>query len=86
MGDPRDLSCAHLVELVTDYLEGALNHRDRLRFEAHLEECPHCVAYLDQIRKTVVAAGRLREEWLEPDVKDALLQAFRGWHREISPG
>lgn len=84
MGDPRELSCVHLVELVTDYLEGALTPRDRRRFEAHLDECPYCVAYLDQIRTTVAASGRLREEWLDPDAKDALLQAFRGW-REESP-
>lgn len=81
MGDSRDLSCAHLVELVTDYLEGALSSPDRLRFEAHLEECPHCVAYLEQVRTTIAATGRLHEDWLAPDVKDALLQAFRGWNR-----
>ncbi|HEY2371420.1 MAG TPA: zf-HC2 domain-containing protein [Gaiellaceae bacterium] len=82
MGDPRDLSCVHLVELVTDYLEGALSRRDRLRIEAHLEECPDCVAYLDQIRVTIAASGRLRAEWLDPEVKDALVQAFRGWRGE----
>jgi anti-sigma factor RsiW len=82
MGDPQDLSCAHLVELVTDYLEGALCPRDRRRFESHLEECPHCAAYLDQIRATVTASNRLGEEWLDPDVKGALLQAFRDWRRE----
>jgi anti-sigma factor RsiW len=82
MGDSQDLSCAHLVELVTDYLDGGLSRSDRLRFEAHLAECPHCVAYLAQIRTTITASGRLHEEWLEPDVKDALLQAFRGWRRE----
>jgi anti-sigma factor RsiW len=82
MGDPQELSCAHLVELVTEYLEGALSHADRRRFDAHLEDCPHCVAYLDQIRATITASGRLREDWLEPDVRDALLQAFRGWRHE----
>jgi anti-sigma factor RsiW len=82
MGDPQELSCAHLVELVTDYLEGALSRPERARFEAHLEECTHCVAYLDQIRATITASGRLGEDWLEPDVKDALLQAFRGWRQE----
>jgi anti-sigma factor RsiW len=81
MGESSDLSCAHLVELVTDYLEGALSRRDRTRFEAHLAECPHCATYLDQIRTTVAASGRLREEWLEPEMRDALLHAFRAWRR-----
>jgi anti-sigma factor RsiW len=82
MGDPQDLSCAHVVELVTDYLDGALSPFDQARFEAHLDECPHCAAYLEQIRTTITASNRLRQEWLDPDVKGALLQAFRGWRRE----
>ena len=34
-----DLSCQELVELVTDYLDGALPARERRRFERHLETC-----------------------------------------------
>jgi anti-sigma factor RsiW len=84
MANVRELTCAELVELVTEYLEDALDAVDRRRFEAHLAECSHCAAYLDQVRVTVRAAGRLREETLSPDLRDALLEAFRGWRR--SPG
>ena len=79
MRNARDLTCAELVELVTDYLEDALAAEDRVRFEAHLADCGHCAAYLDQVRVTVIAAGRLREETLAPEIRDALLDAFRGW-------
>jgi anti-sigma factor RsiW len=79
MKNVPDLSCAELVELVTDYLEDALDGDERLRFERHLAECSHCVAYLDQIRVTIRGAGRLREDSLEPEVRDELLAAFRGW-------
>ena len=34
------ITCRELVELVTDYLEGALPRRDRGRFEAHIAQCP----------------------------------------------
>ena len=44
-----DLSCQELVELVTDYLDGALPGRERRRFERHLETCEWCVNYVDQI-------------------------------------
>ncbi len=47
---PRDLVCQQAVELVTDYLEGALGRRDRRRFESHLRACPNCRAYLEQIK------------------------------------
>ena len=33
-----EMSCKELVELVTDYLEGALPPEDRARFDAHLRE------------------------------------------------
>jgi len=74
-----DLTCAELVEIVTEYLEGSLAPVDRRRFEAHLGDCSHCAEYVEQIRTTVTLTGRLREEALPPEARDALLEAFRGW-------
>jgi len=73
------MSCQELVELVTDYLLGALDAGERERFEAHLEECEGCVIYVDQMRLTVRAAGTLREDDVEPEARDALLGVFRDW-------
>jgi anti-sigma factor RsiW len=73
------LTCAELVELVTDYLEGALGRRDRARFERHIAGCEHCTAYLDQIRRTRDALGALTPESIEPEARAALLEAFRDW-------
>jgi anti-sigma factor RsiW len=73
------ISCRELVELVTDFFEGALSRADRARFEAHVGDCDHCAAYLDQMRLTVTAVGSLSEESLDPDAREALLEAFRGW-------
>ena len=74
-----NLSCRELVELVTDYLEGALDRRTRSRFERHISGCPHCTAYLEQIRETVRLTGMLREDQLEPRAREELLAAFRMW-------
>jgi anti-sigma factor RsiW len=79
---PQPIACRELVELVSDYLEGALDRRTRRRFEAHIAGCPHCTAYLEQIRQTIRLTGRLREESLEPGVRDELLAAFRGWRED----
>jgi anti-sigma factor RsiW len=73
------MTCRELVELVTDYLEGALDPAEHARFETHLGVCTGCQAYLDQIRATVDATGRLREEDLSPAARDTLLGAFRDW-------
>ena len=77
----EQLSCQELVELVTDYLEGALSTEDGKRFESHIAACGGCRTYLEQIRATIALAGRLTPEQLEPAAETALLNAFRDWHR-----
>jgi anti-sigma factor RsiW len=76
-----DLACQELVEIITDYLEGALSDAERERFEAHLEICEGCRRYLDQMRTTIRVVGTLTEDGLEPIAKDQLLLLFREWNR-----
>jgi anti-sigma factor RsiW len=76
-----ELTCQELVEIVSDYLEGALSPDERERFEAHLEICEGCRRYLDQMRTTILVAGRLNEKDLDPSAKDRLVQLFREWNR-----
>jgi len=71
------LTCRELVELVTGYLEGALAADDLERFERHLAGCDACVEYVEQIRLTVAAAGRVTEDELDPGFREELLRAFR---------
>jgi anti-sigma factor RsiW len=75
----RRLTCKELVELVTDYLDGALRRGRRRRFEAHLAGCDGCTRYLAQMRETIRVTGRLSEEQIPAVQRDALLAAFRGW-------
>jgi anti-sigma factor RsiW len=75
------MSCAELVQLVTDYFDGALPRGDRRRFEGHIAGCDACTTYLDQMRLTIETTGRLSEESLEPRVREELLHAFRDWKR-----
>ena len=49
----EQLSCRELVELVTDYLEGALPERERDSFEHHIEGCKGCHEYVRQMRETI---------------------------------
>ena len=79
--DP-DLACRELVELVTDYLEGALPATERERFEAHLAECEGCDAYVEQVRATIRLAGRAAA-LEEPGETAALLELFRGFRRGL---
>jgi predicted anti-sigma-YlaC factor YlaD len=85
MAPATDLTCAELVELVTDYLDDALSLEERVRFEEHLLICEGCVNYLDQMRTTIALTGRLRVDDLSPEVTGDLLEVFRAWH-QIHPG
>jgi anti-sigma factor RsiW len=76
------MSCKEFVELVTDYFEGRLSQEDTQRFEAHITECFWCGRYLEQMRTTIDTVGRIDEESISPDAKDALLHAFRDWDAE----
>lgn len=74
-----DLTCRDLVELVTDYVEGELDPRDRERFEEHIVFCDGCANHLEQMRTTIEVVGRLEERDLGEEMAAELLVAFRGW-------
>ena len=74
---PGGISCRELVELVTAYLDGALDRETSTRMEAHLQLCPPCTEYVDQVRMTARLAEIATVELeLRPD-RDALLTAFQ---------
>jgi predicted anti-sigma-YlaC factor YlaD len=75
----RDLVCQQAVEMVTDYLEGALRRRDRRRLESHLRACPNCSAYLEQIKATIRLTGSVEPDDLSPEALDEMVQLYRRW-------
>jgi anti-sigma factor RsiW len=77
----EEISCREVVELLGDYLEGAMAPDDRARLEEHIAECDGCAAYLEQLRVTMRLSGRLSEEAVAPETMAPLREAFRGWRR-----
>lgn len=73
------LTCRELTELVTNYLEGRLSLADRVRFEMHLAMCRHCRAYVQQMRLTIAALGRIPDEPASQELCNHLLDRFRHW-------
>jgi hypothetical protein len=72
-----DLRCVEFVELVTDWSEGALDHRTVSRFEEHLAFCTGCGEYVVQLRQTASVLEGLDAEGPSPSARDELLRAFR---------
>jgi len=73
------MKCREMVELMTEYLEGALSPLDRERFETHIAGCDGCRAYLEQMRATRNVVGMLADEPIPERVQEELLKAFRDW-------
>ena len=59
---PQGPRCRELVEILTEFLEGALEERTRTQVEQHLVLCPGCTEYLRQFRATIGATRKLAEE------------------------
>ena len=72
-----ELACRELVELVTEYLDGALDPAARARVDAHLATCDGCTTYVDQVRAVMAATPRILPEPVPPALMERLLVAFR---------
>jgi anti-sigma factor RsiW len=81
MTDTYALACQELVELVTDYLEGALALEDRQRFERHIAACDNCTRYLEQLRMTIRVTGTITTDDLTPEMERELMDIFARWAR-----
>ena len=75
----REPTCQELAEFLTDYLEGLLTSSERASFDRHIAGCRDCTLYVEQMRLTIAASGRIRTDDIPPGVREELLTAFRGW-------
>jgi anti-sigma factor RsiW len=76
-----EMACRELVGVVSAYLDGTLPQADRRRFDAHLEECPYCINYLEQMRETIDSLGELTVDSIAPAKRREIVEAFSDWHR-----
>jgi anti-sigma factor RsiW len=79
------MTCRQVVQLLTDYLEGALSEADRARVEEHLAGCDGCTAFLTQLRTSERVVAELATVEVPAALKADLLRAFRDW-RPGRPG
>jgi anti-sigma factor RsiW len=79
---PAEIPCQQVVELISDYLEGTLSIRERRRLEHHLAGCPHCSAYLAQMRETLRLTGRLVPADLSAEMQDEFTDIYRRWQAD----
>jgi anti-sigma factor RsiW len=80
------MTCREFVDFLMGYLEEDLPVRQRVTFEAHMDDCPSCVRYLETYRETVRLG---REICRDPDgpvpaeVPEGLVQAILAAQRQV---
>ncbi len=62
---------------MTDYLEDALLPEAHMAVTEHVMECPNCLAYYAQMRRTIAMLRQLAREPAFPGTKEALFRKFR---------
>ena len=75
----RQLVCREAVALMSDYVDGVLDQRDRKRLDAHLADCELCTEYLAQLRATIDALGHAEPEDLTDDALEEFVELYRQW-------
>jgi predicted anti-sigma-YlaC factor YlaD len=75
-------ACEEIVQLVSEYLEGAMTPEQMTRFELHLNLCDGCSNFLEQVRTTAELARSVSVQQIPEEMKTELLAAFRDWKRE----
>lgn len=77
----EDITCREVLELLTDYLDGALAPAVEMAVSTHLDGCDGCRRYLEQFNASIEATADLREDTVPADVRETLVAAFRTWRR-----
>ena len=67
------ICCKECLELLHDYLEGALSPDVSASLEEHFEDCPPCIAFVNTYKSTThICKSSLREIEIPDTVKEKL--------------
>ncbi|HUR85285.1 MAG TPA: zf-HC2 domain-containing protein [Solirubrobacteraceae bacterium] len=82
--DVEHLTCQEFVEVLTAYLEDALDPAERAEIERHIVICRGCTNYVEQMRSTIDLLGRMPADDGGDRHREQLLSMFRAWQAKRS--
>lgn len=77
------LSCKHIVDLGTDYLDQELGFWKKTEMKMHLMICRHCRRYMKQLKQTIAMLSRWR---LKQPSQEQLKQLKSKYQQTVSEG
>ena len=73
----KDVVCMSGVELLMEYMEGALAPDVRAAIEAHVAGCPRCDAFIASYRETLRIVRNATRVEMPADLEASLLAVLR---------
>jgi anti-sigma factor RsiW len=73
------LTCRELVELITDYVEGALDAARHASVVRHLSECDECLRHAAQPQQTGGVLASMPADKVSAADRAALVATYRAW-------
>ena len=69
------MNCRECVDLLLDYLEGALDSETQANLDDHFSACPPCVNFLETYRSSARSVAALRDQQVQVPLAMDLLGA-----------
>lgn len=69
-------SCHHLLDDLSDFLDGETTDEICAEIERHLADCENCQVMVDTLRKTILLYRELPQPPLPDDARDRLYHAL----------
>jgi anti-sigma factor RsiW len=82
---PPHLTCQQVTDLIVDYVAGDMPPAIQAVFEAHLRNCPDCIAFLNTYRETLRTARALHHEDVPEEMFNRVQNFLRGRIQGNSP-
>jgi anti-sigma factor (TIGR02949 family) len=74
--------CKECVDFLAEYLDGDLPEKEAADFQAHLDACPPCVAFVDTYRKTTIICREKLAVSMPAELSAAIMSFLRERIRE----
>jgi anti-sigma factor RsiW len=76
-GNPNEIECRQIAELLGDYFDGSLPKATRELIEWHIDGCAPCVAFINTYRGTIAATRRLPDVPMPVELKKRLIAVLK---------
>lgn len=74
---PGSRGCREVFARLSEYLDGEIDPAVCAGFEAHMDDCPPCQAFLESLRRTVDLTRSLPDRELPEELRRELIAAYR---------